>query len=49
VKQDGEGRVKWFRGWLVAQGLTQKYGDKFFSCCPFFSLHTLLAFAAEKK
>ena len=53
MKYDGEGRVKCFKGRLVAQGFTQKYGtdyEEIFSpVAQFSSIRMLLAFAAEKK
>ena len=53
VKYNGEGRVKCFKVWLIAQGFSQKNGidyDEFFSATAHFSsICTLPAFAAEKR
>ena len=53
VKYDGIGEVKSFKGRLVAQGFSQKYGidyDEVFSpVARFSSIRTLLAFAVERK
>ncbi len=52
VKYDGEGEVKKFKGRLVAQGYSQKYGvdyDEVFSpVARFSSICTLLAFAVKR-
>ena len=53
VKYDGNGEVKCFKGRLVAQGFSQRYGvdyEEIFSpVVHLSSIRTLLAFAAEKK
>ena len=53
VKYDGEGKIHCYKGRLVAQGFTQKYGidyDEIFSPVARFStIRTLLAFAVERK
>ena len=52
VKYDGKGDVDRFKGQLLAQGYSQKYGidyDETFSPVPrFSSIRTLLAYAAEQ-
>ena len=53
VKYDGKGEVKSFKGRLVAQGFSQKYGidyDEVFSpVAQFSSIRTLLAFAVKRR
>ena len=53
VKYDGEGKIQCYKGRLVAQGFTQKYGidyDEIFSpVAQFSTISTLLAFAVERK
>ena len=53
VKYDNQGEVKKFKGRLVAQGFSQKYGidyDEVFSpVARLSSIRTLLAFAVEHK
>ena len=53
VKYDGEGRVKCFKGRLVAQGYSQKYGidydEVFAPVARLSSIRILLAFAVENK
>ena len=53
VKYDGNGELKCFKGRLVAQGFSQKYGidyEEIFSpVAHLSSIRTLLAFAAEKR
>ena len=53
VKYDNQGEVKKFKGRLIAQGFSQKYGidyDEVFSpVAQFSSIRTLLAFAVEHK
>lgn len=53
VKYDGEGKIQCFKGRLVAQGFTQRFGidyDEIFSPVARFStIRTLLAFAVERK
>ena len=52
VKYDGDGEVKRFKGRLVAQGFSQKYGiDYEETSSPvarFSSIHTILAYAAQR-
>ena len=51
VKYDGNGEVERFKGRLVAQGFSQKYSidseETFSPVAKFFSIHTLLAYAAQ--
>jgi len=53
VKYDGDGKVKCFKGRLVAQGFSQRHGvdyEEIFSPVAYFiSIHALLAFATGKK
>ena len=53
VKYDGNGELKCFKGRLVAQGFSQKYGidyeEIFASVAHLSSIRTLIAFAAEKR
>ena len=53
VKYDGEGRVKYFKGRLVAQGYSKRYGidyDEIFApVARLSSIRILLAFAVENK
>ena len=53
VKYDGEGRIKCFKGRLIAQGYSQKYGidyDEIFAhVSRLSSIRILLAFAVENK
>ena len=53
VKYDGKGNVECFKGRLVAQGFSQKYGvdclEIFSPVARFSSIRILLAFAAKNK
>ena len=53
VKYDSDGKVQCFKGHLVAQGFSQKFGidydEIFFPVTQFSTIRTLLAYAAEKK
>ena len=53
VKYDGEGRVKCFKGRLVAQGYSQQHGIDYYEIFApvvrLSSIHILFAFAIENK